>query len=414
MRRCLFEEQLARRHPLTRHPFPYPTTGIDYTHPALGNGCFGPGCKVAKGYDYVGDDFGANSQCESPGPPPPPLATASLSSAHLASSLSPNEDNPVPDSDPMDCGGHGSHCAGIVAANMNALNFSGVAPEATLFAYRVFGCTGSTQSSIIIQAMLQAHQDGADVISISIGGGAAWTTDAEAVVASRLTDAGVVVSVSQGNSGDSGLWYTSAPQLGLGVLAVASVNNVVTPSKAAVLSSDPNSPYFLKGSEEIKVDGSRGLFISSTDTSATNDGCTAYPSGAAQGKVAIVRRGGCSFAIKAQNALDAGAEVILFANNVPGEATGADIAGVQIQSAVLTQDDGNAIIAAATKDASVTISFPDFYYNNPNPKTGGLVSDFTSYGMTADGFIKPQIAAPGGAILVSLPSRVVWRTHLSR
>lgn len=32
-------------------------TGIDYTHPYLGNGCFGPGCKVVKGYDFVGDDY---------------------------------------------------------------------------------------------------------------------------------------------------------------------------------------------------------------------------------------------------------------------------------------------------------------------------------------------------------------------
>ena len=29
-------------------------TGVDYTHPALG-GCFGAGCKVVNGYDFVGD-----------------------------------------------------------------------------------------------------------------------------------------------------------------------------------------------------------------------------------------------------------------------------------------------------------------------------------------------------------------------
>jgi subtilisin family serine protease len=34
-------------------------SGIDYHHPALG-GCFGPGCKVAKGYDLVGDDYTGN------------------------------------------------------------------------------------------------------------------------------------------------------------------------------------------------------------------------------------------------------------------------------------------------------------------------------------------------------------------
>ena len=34
-------------------------TGIDYDHPDLG-GCFGPGCRVAMGYDFVGDDFNAD------------------------------------------------------------------------------------------------------------------------------------------------------------------------------------------------------------------------------------------------------------------------------------------------------------------------------------------------------------------
>ena len=35
-------------------------TGIDYHHPDLG-GCFGPGCRVAFGYDLVGDAFNADS-----------------------------------------------------------------------------------------------------------------------------------------------------------------------------------------------------------------------------------------------------------------------------------------------------------------------------------------------------------------
>lgn len=76
-------------------------TGIDYTHPALG-GAFGPGHKVAGGYDFVGDDY--------------PLS------------------DPVPDSDPLDtCAGHGTHVAGIIGANPNNdFNITGVAYEATL------------------------------------------------------------------------------------------------------------------------------------------------------------------------------------------------------------------------------------------------------------------------------------------
>lgn len=59
-------------------------TGVDYNHPSLGGG-FGPGYKIALGYDFVGDDFtGFNS----PVPDPDPLATC-------------------------DGGGHGTHTAGM-------------------------------------------------------------------------------------------------------------------------------------------------------------------------------------------------------------------------------------------------------------------------------------------------------------
>lgn len=76
--------------------------GIDYTHPALG-GAFGPGNKVAGGWDFVGDDY--------------PLSA------------------PVPDADPLDqCAGHGTHVAGIIAADpTNEFNVTGVAYEATLY-----------------------------------------------------------------------------------------------------------------------------------------------------------------------------------------------------------------------------------------------------------------------------------------
>jgi subtilisin family serine protease len=45
----------------------------------------------------------------------------------------------------MDCAGHGTHVAGIVGASgKNEFNVTGVAPLATLYAYKVFGCEGGT------------------------------------------------------------------------------------------------------------------------------------------------------------------------------------------------------------------------------------------------------------------------------
>ena len=96
-----------------------------FRHPALG-GCFGPGCKIAFGYDLVGDNYTGNNL-------------------------------PVPDNDPLDCNGHGTHVSGIIGAN--APTFTGVAPNATLGMYRVFGCTGSTSNDIIIAAFIAAFND---------------------------------------------------------------------------------------------------------------------------------------------------------------------------------------------------------------------------------------------------------------
>lgn len=112
--------------------------GVDYTRLPLG-GCFGPGCKVAGGYDFVGDAFtGANT--------------------------------PVPDSDPLDkCDSHGSTVAGIIGANDNEYGVPGVAPDASLYVYRAYGCVGSSTDDIVFQAMQRAYVDDVDVLSLSLG-----------------------------------------------------------------------------------------------------------------------------------------------------------------------------------------------------------------------------------------------------
>lgn len=105
----------------------------------------------------------------------------------------------------MDCAGHGTHVAGIIGADANPLNFTGVAPAASLAAYRVFGCDGNAQNDVIMAAMIRAYEDGADIISMSLGGPSGWTEDPEAVLASRLIKNGVVLSLANGNDGAEGL-----------------------------------------------------------------------------------------------------------------------------------------------------------------------------------------------------------------
>ncbi|KAI9593962.1 peptidase S8/S53 domain-containing protein, partial [Syncephalis fuscata] len=93
-------------------------SGIDYKHPALG-GCFGDGCKVRYGHDFVNDDF--------PGK------------------------NKAMKSDPIDCSGHGTQVAGIIGAETDT--FVGVAYKALLGAYRVMGCDRKAHIDIMMQGI---------------------------------------------------------------------------------------------------------------------------------------------------------------------------------------------------------------------------------------------------------------------
>jgi len=83
------------------------------------------------------------------------------------------DNTPVPDDDPIDCAGHGTHVAGIIAAS-NDPYVLGVAPNATLGIYKVFGCEGSAANDVLISAFIMAYNYGVDVITSSIGGASGW------------------------------------------------------------------------------------------------------------------------------------------------------------------------------------------------------------------------------------------------
>lgn len=148
-------------------------SGIDYTHPALGGG-FGPGFKVEGGWDLVGDNYDPY-----------------------------NADSISPDSDPMDCVGHGTHVAGIAASQDEWL--PGVAPEATLRSYKVFGCGDGVTEDIIVAGFLRAYEEGADIISASLGSNQGFPDTAMALVAASIQEKGVFVSIAAGNSGEMGM-----------------------------------------------------------------------------------------------------------------------------------------------------------------------------------------------------------------
>ena len=161
-------------------------TGVDFTHPDLG-GCFGAGCKVSSGYDFVdGDDI------------------------------------------PDDVDGHGTHVAGIIAANGT---LRGVAPAANIMAVKALNDDGYGFISDIIRAIEYAvdpdgditTDDGADVINLSLGG-VGSPNDPMATAVDAAVNAGVVVVAAAGNEGNYGDIANFSPASSRSAITVGSVD----------------------------------------------------------------------------------------------------------------------------------------------------------------------------------------------
>ncbi len=343
-------------------------TGVDYDHPDLG-GCFGAGCRVAMGWDFVGDDYNADDTSPSYNP------------------------IPSPDADPDDCNGHGTHVAGIVGANGAVV---GVAPGVTFGAYRVFGCEGSTDADIMIAAMERVLADKMNVLNMSIGSAFTWPQYPTALAANRLVKKGVVVVASIGNSGANGLYSAGAPGLGEDVIGVASYDNIGNLAPLFKV-NDKSIGYFpMSFSGPVPTSGSAEIVF--VGRACNGDTLSADPTG----KTALAVRGTCAFGEKATNAINAGAAAVVIYNNVPGlfsGTLGAVIGDGSVPVVSIAQADGLFIQA---QTAPVTMTWTDLQDSFPSP-TGGLISSFSSYGLSPDLALKPDIGAPGGNIYSTYP-----------
>ena len=159
-------------------------SGIDYTHPALGN-CtmMGSNCRVRDGYNFVNN-------------------TAT----------------------PIDDNGHGTHVAGIIGANDSTTSFIGIAPDVNFYALKVCNAAGECATSAMINALQWAIDHNADVISMSIGASYSYDPlgNSGLDVISRAVNAaiaaGIPVVIAAGNDG-----------LGIGTIAVpAAARDVIT------------------------------------------------------------------------------------------------------------------------------------------------------------------------------------------
>jgi subtilisin family serine protease len=356
-------------------------TGIDIDHPDFGgSGVNGttpfPTARITHGWDFVGDAFNADPSSASYDP------------------------TPMPDANPDDCGGHGTHVAGIIGANGTV---KGVAPGVTFGAYRVFGCNGSTTADIMIAAMERALADGMHVLNMSIGSSFQWPQYPTAQAADRLVDRGMVVVASIGNSGTSGLFAAGAPGLGQKVIGTASFDNTAVTLSQFTVSPDARAIGYsaMTGSVAAPTAGSLPMARTGT-TSSTADACSPLPANSLKDKAALIRRGTCGFAVKAANAQAAGAKAVVIYNNSAGRFSGTIAgSGVTIPTVQISDTEG-ALINTRLASGAVTMTWKTGVASFPNA-TGNLISSFSSYGLAPDLSVKPDVGAPGGLIYSTYP-----------
>jgi minor extracellular serine protease Vpr len=394
-------------------------TGLDYYHanfggsgdPAdfaaddgltIGTAAF-PNAKVVGGQDFAGDDYDADA----------------MGGAEI----------PQPDPDPLDCNsaaavgpalnaGHGSHVAGTAAgfgvtsagstfsgpydqttlASTQFLVGPGVAPAATILAYRVFGCDGSTD--VVDEAINQAVIDGAEIINMSLSspfGGA--VSDPTATAAQNAVDAGIVVVAVAGNSGPNG-FIVGSPSTAEGVISVAAIDTIPQSRIATIVGGTLNVTAVNANEHPLSSPVTGRLRVLTTTGGGISLGCDqADYAGVQAGDIVVTLRGVCARVDRAIFGEAAGAAAVIMVNNA---------SGLPPLEGPIPRDGGIVLIpflgvlasagAGLLAEDGTTVTITDAGVV-PNPGYRGL-APFTSGGpRSGDNGLKPDITAPGVSIL---------------
>ncbi|KAI8363836.1 peptidase S8/S53 domain-containing protein [Choanephora cucurbitarum] len=355
-------------------------SGIDYRHPAFGNG-FGKDYPVKVGYDLVGNDYDSRD-------------------------LSSRKQNITPLDDCENGNGHGTHVAGIIAANDKLLNFTGVAPEVDLGVWRVFGCDGSTSNDIVIKALLEAHEAGCDIINLSLGSPSNWAEDPGSIVANRIAQKGTFVIAAAGNEGKAGSFYIASPGGLPQVVASASVDNLYNMKK--VLTTEAGEQYTYVLSSHTK-DFPSGQVVSYTNDDSEEDACANIkPDKDINGKIVLVKRGGCFFDEKALNVEKyGGVATIIYDNKEEEDSFAPQVTQANISVSAITKKAGEEL--KSLMNGNKTSSINGIYIEAEDSlfpqavETANQISKFSSLGPLYDMSLKPDFASPGGYIFSTLP-----------
>ncbi len=328
-------------------------TGVDHLHPDLFG--FGPGGKIVGGYNFV-------------------------------------EDNKMP----VDTNGHGTEVTGIIAADGQ---LKGIAPNASIFAYKVSEDGESVSSDLIVKAVQQAINDDVDIINISLG--VNRTNSKIDQIVNKAVENGIVVVTAAGNDGPE-FGTIGSPGKNSKVITVGATYNNITSSFVATLKVEEKQFSVLPMIGTVLLDEPIIEEIVFGKFGRERD----LAEGSFSNTIVLVERGSdvkdeiVYFSEKENNVANAGGKAIVVFNNEPGIFAGEllhEFAAPNYQPKIpalsISREDG---IFLKELLQNKTIATLNVFYN-PD-----FVAHFSSRGPVSPFYIKPDLVAPGAFINTTL------------
>ncbi len=250
------------------------------------------------------------------------------------------------DPDPSDDAGHGTHCAGIIAAQPNTIGVIGVAYDVNIYACKVLNQDGYGNLSDILAAIEWAAGENnvgeddnglvMDIASLSLGGH--QYSKAAEVIYQNAYDAGLLIVCASGNEGIKRISYPARYSCAIAVGAIDSnlqiadfsstgkQQELVAPGvniKSTVPEGTGFNSLVTQGTTDYEVQGME--YSEVTPPEGITDGliyCGLGNTGdfppQVEGNIALIERGDFYFSEKTSNAMAAGAVAVIIYNNEPG------------------------------------------------------------------------------------------------
>ncbi|MGX5172654.1 S8 family serine peptidase [Aliikangiella sp. IMCC44653] len=289
-------------------------------------------------------------------------------------------------------GPHGTHVAGTVGAADNNIGVVGMAPGVPMHIIKVFNEAGWGYSSDLAHAANLCDAAGANIITMSLGGGGANSTEENAF--NSFQAAGGLVLAAAGNDGNSVRSYPAGYKSVMMIGANDADNNIadfsqfpsntMTSGRGKRATTETHDGYGVEvtaggvdtlsaypaGMATVAAMSADGVAYTTSAmenqgyaAAATfNMGTAESTNGGANGKICVIQRGVISFHDKVLNCQNSGGVGAIIYNNEPGLLYGTlgDTNATSIPAVGATMEDGAALEAAA--NAVIDINAGDYGY----------------------------------------------------